>query len=1774
MSSAHPHVFPTYFSVMKVSPLDYRKSALKKVVKLIYMTLYTGDILPSLAPITITPPAQAEGIAIPGMNAPGQQVLSGLQPLLSFLQTIRPYLYPSNVTTRTPELGYFIACLTTELAQHLGQALLRADVFSNVFAQCESSTASIQAHCASNTRDSLVMKGTMHAATARYLAGVLCTLSLEGLYAKSQFMVQCCTFSLRSLCAIEPSLGDVVMPFMLASLHPDAVNQSHMAPASMNAVAYICKPLLFPRPILLPYLDELLNLSLAGIDANDSKKTTTTLNMYIYLFGWIPEAYIKFSEAPNTSIGGMGVELPGNDYLSIATGGDVGCGHSVESYEHFRSTLNPIVEAWLPLFVDKLFSLLQVKEKLKNSDGKTPPSPLGPYIGEAFDIVVSAISHDLRLNVAKQILDFALDGSNATVASTASKEFAKMLESLTGYDDKQGSILQLLLSRLVEEGCMDPVSTSSEKLVLHLRLIGGCFRQAKGGNITSVAKSVYFCFSDAYKHHSDKDVRKAVAKLLKDILKGLTSFYPVPEADKGELDSFAVTIGSPQYATPNRLVSWHVPSNDSVATAAALLSEQVSATMQEVESLLDDSVSVPTSDVALSVKQKEERLLTLLDLLQRGLRGVGEILGDEEYGVNDKEGILLSTGRDEVLAGISADTSTYLRNLRSSVVDFVNRLHSSLKNASDGQTQNTGDSMDIDNVPSNASFALVVSSTPKVRELIMKIFQIVVVQRMGCMKNIVSIKKWHGMTRRVKKSALTQYMEKKLGRLYYDLSEGNVHAVMNASDVNLTSLEYWVGHDITMRSVSERSFIQHIIRQKELSFNATYRSINNSTSAGTSNSLLVALKNLAEMNGHEYDSIRSSAFSVFGSVSQRFGQGLEAIISPLIETICTPGVTFSSASGALNIFHLDLVMKRITGNFSLCLQFLGALRQFPTMVVAIDEADKRERLSDKLSSVFNKYLAAWHHSPIPTNDPNKYAVVSLIESILSDFGVDANGCSDSPGSAESGGLRHELYLASSVIHFIGHQDIQEVFPVAVWSWLVDALRTKTDTPMQSLALAALTKLSLVQRSSDQPPSQRVSNLLAETFASGGEDMDKSSSGVQFLLGLSYGHGTSGGGGAQWSQGVDQMLRNGEYMRNTVPRQDSCSSDTGMFSKIFHISNASLLMNACELALGNNVSISLTDMVRSLIKACALVPTTSDDELRAVNATKAEVFAGITRLLSSLEFKPNEVPRDVVSSSWVLIKEFLLDNISKVSLDYCNDWAEAIAFGFGEYPQAVNGLQSGTREGNVVCAALLDLATVTFADASSEVVEVTSAVPESGGGSSGSSGFTRNTKHMLLLISLMVADVGAVAGVSLARYSVKTHTNTRTKANSMALMEIKASFSTTSQVVTRVMQMLQELPKQGGLLFASPYLLLRQEMSKVLNLFTVAELGVTPGLAAMCERVTSECQNSCQGSQSTVFATVSSTETTVTSEVSDGGDSTVTVASNTASIAVTNDTWKNACDCSTLWLSGLTQNKQPWRYMEITVPLVKVALEGCAHADITFSKQCHSACKVFAQRVKVGLRATDGSTSLDFLSRALEAFVSQSDHPSLHIRETVMICLTFLLVNNTASLTTDEKKLCKDVFAKGMLDTKPEVQVLSRKGMTCYLNTKPIGDLVTLAASYIKNCDILAIREKKKKKLQKQAATATSTTSTTTEKPDNVYMTTIAMSSCMILAFPFDLPPYVPALLAALVRHVSNPNMKDLITKTVQDFKSTHQDRWDEFKNAFSREQLEDIQGAGAAHYFS
>lgn len=61
------------------------------------------------------------------------------------------------------------------------------------------------------------------------------------------------------------------------------------------------------------------------------------------------------------------------------------------------------------------------------------------------------------------------------------------------------------------------------------------------------------------------------------------------------------------------------------------------------------------------------------------------------------------------------------------------------------------------------------------------------------------------------------------------------------------------------------------------------------------------------------------------------------------------------------------------------------------------------------------------------------------------------------------------------------------------------------------------------------------------------------------------------------------------------------------------------------------------------------------------------------------------------------------------------------------------------------------------------------------------------------------------------------------------------------------------------------------------------------------------------------------------------------------------------------------------------------------------------------------------------------------------------------------------------------------------------------------------------------------------------------------------AHPFDVPPFLPAVISALARHATDPQP---ILKTVrgvfESFKHTHSDNWEAHKAAFTPEQLSDL----------
>ena len=122
------------------------------------------------------------------------------------------------------------------------------------------------------------------------------------------------------------------------------------------------------------------------------------------------------------------------------------------------------------------------------------------------------------------------------------------------------------------------------------------------------------------------------------------------------------------------------------------------------------------------------------------------------------------------------------------------------------------------------------------------------------------------------------------------------------------------------------------------------------------------------------------------------------------------------------------------------------------------------------------------------------------------------------------------------------------------------------------------------------------------------------------------------------------------------------------------------------------------------------------------------------------------------------------------------------------------------------------------------------------------------------------------------------------------------------------------------------------------------------------------------------------------------------------------------------------------------------------------------------------------------------------------------------------------------------------------------------------------------REKQRKRQQAAAAaTATATNSNSNNsgadagKPDRLHLQTINLLCCLLLALPYDCPPFIPPLVSSLVQHADTtaaPGLGDVVRRAVLDFKRTHQDRWAEFKAVFTAEQLADLAGASAISYLS
>lgn len=219
----------------------------------------------------------------------------------------------------------------------------------------------------------------LHLNTITYIYCSLLPFIIEGLYGKNPIMTQFCSSCLKNLMTIDSRLGDVIIPFLLSALDPAAVNQSHQAPVAMQTISLCFKSLLYPRPVIIKYLPDLLRLSLPGLDASDANKTNNTLSMYAGIFSWIP-IQSKYTASS--------IDSYPPEFISLAKYNN--CEEIVRytfTQQQLQSELDSLasyLQDWIILFFDKIFVLLEAQEAhVKNS----PVSPIVSAIGQCVSYV-------------------------------------------------------------------------------------------------------------------------------------------------------------------------------------------------------------------------------------------------------------------------------------------------------------------------------------------------------------------------------------------------------------------------------------------------------------------------------------------------------------------------------------------------------------------------------------------------------------------------------------------------------------------------------------------------------------------------------------------------------------------------------------------------------------------------------------------------------------------------------------------------------------------------------------------------------------------------------------------------------------------------------------------------------------------------------------------------------------------------------------------------------------------------------------------------------------------------------------------------------------------------------------------------------------------------------------------------------------------------------------------------------------------------------------------
>jgi len=540
----------------------------------------------------------------------GEEKGKGVEEFERFFRYISPYFHPSNYGAYSSRVGLLLSAVTHHLACRVG----RSDAGP---------------YCVLTLGQSFTPTEPLLPDTLERTASFLLPYAQQLLYSKSEEIASYYgATSIKNILTLSTSAIPVMMDFISSAI--TSVNETHQAPAALQAMPMIVSALLRPSPTeFFRALPSFFHSALRGVDTNDEKKTLSTLYALQGIFQYLP----------------VGGTFPFSD----------------DDNEDLRNSLDSAISAagdFAVPFLDRVFELFSNMGEIEKNNFAN--NPLGQYQARIASMFNKQVVSTLWMIIS---------GTDSTTFANMTRETENFLRGKALPHGKKGvsGLLQAFSARdpvASLEAFFNPIvglarERSEQFLFYYIRLLSGLIKSTG---------SAILKYRDELKEmirlgleSTDSKARKSACKLLRFAIQNVVQPHLTNNNDI-ELRRTSEKIGE----SPKQMrLEWWLPGKSELEYGVELLKTFLGGAMESLENILQADWKGGDANALLDNWRISSKILLY------SLRGcIGVLLDEIAKGVplHPTERATLN-----LLGELSVADKEYFGGLRRKICDLLSR---------------------------------------------------------------------------------------------------------------------------------------------------------------------------------------------------------------------------------------------------------------------------------------------------------------------------------------------------------------------------------------------------------------------------------------------------------------------------------------------------------------------------------------------------------------------------------------------------------------------------------------------------------------------------------------------------------------------------------------------------------------------------------------------------------------------------------------------------------------------------------------------------------------------------------------------------------------------------------------------------------------------------------------------------------------------------------------------------------------------------------------------